>query len=107
MIGIFENFSKTSEKPGSKFLPIIVKGTPNFLFYQIVKKLEEMGFAVTANNNYYDIFHVDGGFEITYILCADDSGNCIINFTVYSEHKRGRTRGKLKKEIMMLKSWFN
>lgn len=107
MLAIFEKYSQTSALPKSKILPKTVLKPAQVVFDTLVKYLTDDGYEdIKTYNDYYEIFCNDCGFEISIRVLNNGDGSSNIDVSLYGDHKRGRTRKRLKNFMLEIEELF-
>lgn len=108
-IWLFENYSHTSN-PSSKrgkYKALEIKQVTNRVYQTVLDKISSDGFYnIKQNKEYNDICAYKNGFELSIQISASGAGS-ILEFSVFGEHKRGKTRRFFKKYYYIFSDLFN
>lgn len=97
-LAIFEKYSQTKEGTGCS--PFLIGASTIRCFDLISQWVKESGFVdIEENKDFWEIYGVKDGFEITITISQEDQ-NSLINISVFG--KMGKTRKKLKEIISQL-----
>lgn len=104
---IFERFSFTDENSqNEKRLPIVSRYNINYCFKKICNYVNNNSFEnIIIKEDYYEIFYVDGIYEVTFILLSNKEST-LISCHVFSK-KRGKSRDKLYEVLSNIENLLN
>ena len=107
-LGLFENYSQTIENARQEYRrPLKVNFPPKYVFNKVSAFLKENKFQeIKTNEKFFDLWAKVNGFEYSFQISSESMFDTYINISVYGEHKRGLTRGKLKKISILVSEYI-
>lgn len=107
--GLFDTYATTCSPSNlkGKLHPLVCVELQSTIFEKIKQYMNENNYLEQEiNEEYFDLFGVKDGFEVSFIVSRNE-GRTIIEMNVYGENKRGKVKRKLKEIYADIAQYLN